>query len=275
MAISSVTKRFVINDDKTCIALAKALRKSKKCIQKNPRIYSQINDTLSLMESDFSEITLKLYLSLAIQINDIKVDRNLYEEICYNALSSAIQIFNRGKINDDLKVDLINQLIGTVLNINILSRDNMVAITSNILQIAQSLLKRSDQCLAILSCSHLYYKTIVDDTNKVLDCLNKAKKFADFAMTNPKNAILFIKIINKYLYFLEKSENDESIDFISAETINDLLELVKNHIQSMKLENKEAEFLPVIEEYYNNTIFILSQGKKERKNKVYENLTVV
>ena len=214
-------------------------------------------------------------MSLAIQINDIKVDRNLYEEICYNALSSAIQIFNRGKINDDLKVDLINQLIGTVLNINILSRDNMVAITSNILQIAQSLLKRSDQCLAILSCSHLYYKTIVDDTNKVLDCLNKAKKFADFAMTNPKNAILFIKIINKYLYFLEKSENDESIDFISAETINDLLELVKNHIQSMKLENKEAEFLPVIEEYYNNTIFILSQGKKERKNKVYENLTVV
>lgn len=94
-------------------------------------------------------------------------------------------------------------------------------------------------------------------------------------MTNPKNAILFIKIINKYLYFLEKSENDESIDFISAETINDLLELVKNHIQSMKIENKEAEFLPIIEEYYNNTIFILSQGKKENRNKVYENLLVV
>ena len=239
------------------------------------RIYSQINDTLSLMENDFAEQALKLYMSLAIQINDIKVDRNLYEEICYNALSSAIQMFNRGKINDDSKVDLINQLIGTILNINILSRDNMVAITSNIIQVSQSLLKRSDQCLAILSCSHLYYKTLVDDTNKVIDCLTKAKKFADFAMTNPKNAILFIKIINKYLYFLEKSENDESIDFISAETINDLLELVKNHIQSMKIENKEAEFLPIIEEYYNNTIFILSQGKKERKNKVYENLLVV
>lgn len=239
------------------------------------RIYSQINDTLSLMENDFSEQALKLYLSLAIQINDIKVDRNLYEEICYNALSSAIQMFNRGKIIDDIKVDLINQLIGTVLNINILSRDNMVAITSNIIQVSQSLLKRSDQCLAILNCSHLYYKTLVDDTNKVLDCLSRAKKFADYAMTNPKNAILFIKIINKYLFFLEKSENDESIDFISADTINDLLELVKNHIQSMKIENKEAEFLPIIEEYYNNTIFILSQGKKERKNKVYENLLVV
>lgn len=43
MAISSGTKSFVINDDKTCIALAKALKKSKKMIEKNPRHSSQIN----------------------------------------------------------------------------------------------------------------------------------------------------------------------------------------------------------------------------------------
>ena len=238
------------------------------------RIYSQINDTISIIENDFSDMALKLYLSLAIQINDIKIDKNLYEEICYNALSSAIQIFNRGKINDDIKVDLINQVIGTVLNISILSRDNLVAITSNIVQVSQSLLKRSDQSLAILNCSHLFYKTLVEDTNKIIDCLNKAKKFADYAMTNPKNAILFIKIINKYLFFIEKSENDESIDFINPETINDLIELVKNHIQSMKIENKDAEFLPVIEEYYNNTIYLMSQGKKEGKNKILENLMI-
>ena len=238
------------------------------------RIYSQINDTISIIENDFSDVALKLYLSLALQINDIKIDRNLYEEICYNALSSAIQIFNRGKINDDLKVDLINQVIGTVLNIDILSRDNLVAITSNIVQVSQSLLKRSDQCLAILNCTHLYYKTLVADSNKIIDCLNKAKKFADYAMTNPKNAILFIKIINKYLFFIEKSENDESIDFINPETINDLIELAKNHIQSMKLENKDAEFLPVIEEYYNNTIYLMNQSKKEGKNKILESLSI-
>ena len=238
------------------------------------RIYSQVNDTISIIENDFSDQALKLYLSLAIQINDIKIDKNLYEEICYNALSSAIQIFNKGKIKDDIKVDLINQVIGTVLNITILSRDNLVAITSNIVQVSQSLLKRSDQSLAILNCTHLYYKTLVADSNKIIDCLNKAKKFADYAMTNPKNAILFIKIINKYLFFIEKSESDESIDFINPETINDLIELVKNHIQSMKIENKDAEFLPIIEEYYNNTIYLMSQGKKEGKNKILENLMV-
>ena len=238
------------------------------------RIYSQVNDTISIIENDFSDQALKLYLSLAIQINDIKIDKNLYEEICYNALASAIQIFNTGKIKDEIKVDLINQVIGTVLNITILSRDNLVAITANIVQVSQSLLKRSDQSMAILNCTHLFYKTLVADSNKIIECLNKAKKFADYAMTNPKNAILFIKIINKYLFFIEKSENDESIDFINPETINDLIELVKNHIQSMKIENKDAEFLPVIEEYYNNTIYLMSQGKKEGKNKILESLLV-
>ena len=58
MAISSVTKRFVINDDKTCIALAIALKKSKKCIQKNPRIYSQIN------AYEEGKIKLEKYLAL-------------------------------------------------------------------------------------------------------------------------------------------------------------------------------------------------------------------
>lgn len=238
------------------------------------RIYSQINDTISIIENDFSDQALKLYLSLAIQINDIKIDKNLYEEICYNALASAIQIFNTGKLKDESKVDLINQVIGTLLNITILSRDNLVAITANVVQVSQSLLKRSDQSMAILNCTHLFYKTLVADSNKIIECLNKAKKFADYAMTNPKNAILFIKIINKYLFFIEKSENDESIDFINPETINDLIELVKNHIQSMKIENKDAEFLPLIEEYYNNTIYLMSQGKKEGKNKILESLLV-
>ena len=93
-------------------------------------------------------------------------------------------------------------------------------------------------------------------------------------MTNPKNAILFIKIINKYLFFIEKSESDDSIDFINPETINDLIELVKNHIQSMKIENKDAEYLPVIEEYYNNTIYLISQRKKEGSNKILESILI-
>ena len=205
------------------------------------RVYTQINDTITLLENENPELAFKLYLQLATQANNVKVDKITYEEVCYSSLSSAIQVFNSGKMNNDVKVDLLNEMIGSVLNFNILGHDNFISITSNIVQAAQTLIKRGDQCIAILSCVHLFCNGENMDKNKVNDCLVKAKRFADFAMTNPQNAILFIYIINKYVYLIDKFENIGFCDFIVVDTINDLIELVKNHIHSMKIENKDAK----------------------------------
>ncbi len=232
------------------------------------RVYTQINDTITLLENENPELAFKLYLQLATQANNVKVDKITYEEVCYSSLSSAIQVFNSGKMNNDVKVDLLNEMIGSVLNFNILGHDNFISITSNIVQAAQTLIKRGDQCIAILSCVHLFCNGENMDKNKVNDCLVKAKRFADFAMTNPQNAILFIYIINKYVYLIDKFENIGFCDFIVVDTINDLIELVKNHIHSMKIENKDAKFLPEIEEYYNNTLSLLRERKKGGMSKI-------
>jgi vacuolar protein sorting-associated protein 35 len=232
------------------------------------RVYTQINDTITLLENENPELAFKLYLQLATQANNVKVDKITYEEVCYSSLSSAIQVFNCGKMNNDAKVDLLNEMIGSVLNFNILGHDNFISITSNIVQAAQTLIKRGDQCIAILSCVHLFCNGENMDKNKVNDCLVKAKRFADFAMTNPQNAILFIYIINKYVYLIDKFENIGFCDFIVVDTINDLIELVKNHIHSMKIENKDAKFLPEIEEYYNNTLSLLRERKKGGMSKI-------
>ena len=232
------------------------------------RVYTQINDTITLLENENPELAFKLYLQLATQANNVKVDKITYEEVCYSSLSSAIQVFNSGKMNNDAKVDLLNEMIGSVLNFNILGHDNFISITSNIVQAAQTLIKRGDQCIAILSCVHLFCNGENMDKNKVNDCLVKAKRFADFAMTNPQNAILFIYIINKYVYLIDKFENIGFCDFIVVDTINDLIELVKNHIHSMKIENKDAKYLPEIEEYYNNTLSLLRERKKGGMSKI-------
>ena len=232
------------------------------------RVYTQVNDTITLLENEHPELSFKLYLQLATQANNVKIDKNTYEEVCYSALTSGIQVFNSGKMNNDIKVDLLNEMIGAVLNFNILGHDNLIGITSNIVQAAQTLIKRGDQCIAILSCVHLFCNGDNMDKNKVNDCLIKAKRFADFAMTNPQNAILFIYIINKYIYLIDKFENIGFCDFIGIDTINDLIELVKNHIHSMKIENKDAKFLPEIEEYYNNTLSLLRERKKQNMSKI-------
>jgi vacuolar protein sorting-associated protein 35 len=232
------------------------------------RVYTQVNDTITLLENEHPELSFKLYLQLATQANNVKIDKNTYEEVCYSALTSGIQVFNSGKMNNDIKVDLLNEMIGAVLNFNILGHDNLIGITSNIVQAAQTLIKRGDQCIAILSCVHLFCNGDNMDKNKVNDCLVKAKRFADFAMTNPQNAILFIYIINKYIYLIDKFENIGFCDFIGIDTINDLIELVKNHIHSMKIENKDAKYLPEIEEYYNNTLSLLRERKKQNMSKI-------
>ena len=40
MATSSITKRFVIQDEKTCLALAKALKASKKMLEKKTKKFN-------------------------------------------------------------------------------------------------------------------------------------------------------------------------------------------------------------------------------------------
>ena len=238
------------------------------------KIYNQINDSMNLISHTYPEIAFKLYMNVVTQVNDIKIERGQYEEVCYSSLTSALQIFSNGKIEPENKVHLLSFMIGTVLNLTILGRDNFITISANIVSAAQTLIKRSDQCIAILGCANLYFNNIVMDTNKINDCLTKAKRFADFAMTNPQNAVLFIYILNKYLYFIEKCENEELLEFIKVDNVNDLIELVKNHIQSMKIENKDAKFLPEIEEYYNNVIATITARKQIGNKKILEQFLI-
>ena len=123
--------------------------------------------------------------------------------------------------------------------------------------------KKNDQCISILNCSNLFYNALVKDSDKINELLIKSKKYADFSMTNSRNCILFLKIINKYFFFENKSKNDNSFNFsYDYSIIEELLELVQNHIQNMKNEKIRPDFLCDIEEYYSNTLLLFDQRKK-------------
>ena len=113
------------------------------------------------------------------------------------------------------------------------------------------MVKRGDQFNAMICIGQIYY-TMLKDEKKTVDCLHKAKKYADFAMTNPQNLVLFVDLLNKYLYFINA---EEEIVKISAEQIKETIELIRNHIQTIKREvTVDSKFLPPIENYFNFTI---------------------
>jgi hypothetical protein len=121
----------------------------------------------------------------------------------------------------------------------------------------------------MLNIAQLYY-TLLGDKNKVVECLTKSKRFADFAITNPKMLILYVIILNKIIYFTEIDESE----FIKTEFFEDIIETIKNHIQTISSENKETnDFLPSIQSYFERTLDIINKKKNEGKRKVYSEIS--
>ena len=104
-----------------------------------------------------------------------------------------------------------------------------------------------------------------------MDCLNKARRFADFAMTNPKNLILFVEYLNTILYFLEQ---EEKVIDLKPEQIEDIIELIKGHIRTIKnIPSDDISYLDKIEIYFNNTLKTV-QYRKTNSNKKDFYLTI-
>lgn len=104
--------------------------------------------------------------------------------------------------------------------------------------------------------------------------MSKAKKIADFSLTNPRNLILYIYLLNKYIYYIDV--DTENIVEIDNEYIEDLIEAIKNHMVTIKTDkNIDACFLPEIEKYFKNTINLITERKSEEEHKqIYDKINI-
>ena len=237
------------------------------------KIYIQVENLINNLEDIFPEIAFRLYLEVSTKIIHIKnIDKDSkFNEVCYNNIINSIQVLIKksNKIKENIRIDLINNFIGSILlifnsqNINVFSTENFLSLAQQLIDECQNISKKNDQCISLLNCSNLFYNALVKDSDKINQLLIKSKKLADFSMTNSRNCILFLKIINKYFFFEEKSKNDNSFNFsYDYSIIEALLELVQNHIQNMKNQKIRPDFLSDIEEYYSNTMLLFDQRKK-------------
>jgi len=127
---------------------------------------------------------------------------------------------------------------------------------------------REEQFKLMLIICQLYYN-IFKDGKKVLECINKARRYADFDMTISKNVCLYVDLLNKMIYFVEKGDN---IVEIKKEQIEDLIELIKGHINTMKNTDNENDkkYINDVEKYFLNIINTLKKGKNHKNEKIKE-----
>ena len=226
-------------------------------------LYKLLTETIDLISQEQPELAFKLFLQSASQANSINCNKEKFQDSCTNFIKNALNIFEEGRYNQNKRYDMLVQISSLLMTLSI-NKDVIGTILEELVKGSQKMVQREDQCKAMLILSQLYF-SIFKDEKQVMECLNKARRFADFAMTNPRNLVLFIDYLNKILYFIEQ---EEKVIDIKPEQIEDVIELIRGHIRTIKnIPSDDISFLENIEAYFKNTIDVIQLRKNDSNNK--------
>lgn len=197
------------------------------------KIFQILNQTIeALSVVPVPELALKLYLQCAEAANDCDL-----EPVAYEFFTQAYILYEEEISDSKAQVTAIHLIIGTLQRMHAFGVENRDTLTHKATGYSAKLLKKPDQCRAVYSCSHLFWvddQDSIKDGERVLLCLKRALRIANAAqqMANATrgssgSVMLFIEILNKYLYFFEKGNTQ-----ITIASIQGLIELIKTEMQS-------------------------------------------
>ncbi|XP_024039742.1 vacuolar protein sorting-associated protein 35B isoform X2 [Citrus clementina] len=159
------------------------------------------------------------------------------EPVAYEFFTQAFMLYEEEIADSKAQVTAIHLIIGTLQRISVFGIENRDTLTHKATGYSARLLKKPDQCRAVYACSHLFWVDDQDgikDGERVLLCLkralriaNAAQQMANVARGSSGPVVLFVEILNKYLYFFEKGNTQ-----ITASAIQSLIELITSEMQS-------------------------------------------
>lgn len=186
------------------------------------------------------ELALALYLQCAEAANDCEL-----EPVAYEFFTQAYILYEEEISDSKAQVTAMNLITGTLQRMHVFGVENRDALTHKATGYSAKLLKKHDQCRAVYACSHLFWVDDHDnirDGERVLLCLkralriaNSAQQMANAARGGSKPVVLFVEILNKYLYFYEKG-----VTQITVESIQSLIELIRNEMQNDQATEADA-----------------------------------
>ena len=232
------------------------------------KVYEEAFDCIKLMNL-YPEIAFRLCITALENINKSMIFKLQYEDQAKYFLDYSFKLLNEDINENDSKLSSLLVLVGCLdhllttfdPNTQTLSNYYNMCIAST-----AKISKRNDQCVAMIACSNLYWNHQFRDGSKVKDLISKAKKYAEYSMTNYTNLNLFIFILNKYIYFIDKK-----CDAIENSMVIDVIEIIKSHIETIKNENTNPVALPDIQRYFESTMEIIR--KKENLRNICSELS--
>jgi hypothetical protein len=105
-------------------------------------VYKLLNETISLIGEDSPETAYKLYLVCASQVNSIQSARSNFEEACASFINAAMNIYQEGKYDQNLKYSLLSDVVGYLLSFTILGNENIENIIKIIIESGSKMKKK-------------------------------------------------------------------------------------------------------------------------------------
>ncbi|KAJ3365738.1 Vacuolar protein sorting-associated protein 35 [Allomyces javanicus] len=152
------------------------------------------------------------------------------EEIAYEFFVSALTVYEECISDSRHQFLALTAIVNALLECSVFAVDNYDTLATKCTLHASRLLKRPDQCRAVIQCSHLFWPQHKEyrDGKRVLECLQKALKFADACLDTIMNVELFIETLVRYIYFYEKG-----CPVVTPKHVSGLLELIATNLANL------------------------------------------
>ncbi|XP_044263699.1 vacuolar protein sorting-associated protein 35 isoform X1 [Tribolium madens] len=226
--------------------------KDEKWEKKCQKIFQFCHSAITtLVKAELAELPLRLFLQGALAIDQIGFEN--HETVAYEFMSQAFALYEDEISDSKAQLAAITLIVGTLEQISCFSEENSDPLQTQCALAASKLLKKPDQCRGVATCSHLFWsgkslasnREEIHDGKRVVECLKKGLRIAKQCMDVSVQVQLFVELLNHYIYFFEKG-NDQ----VSVQILNQVIGKVKEELPNLESSDETDQ----ITKHFNNTL---------------------
>ncbi|XP_069687418.1 vacuolar protein sorting-associated protein 35 [Periplaneta americana] len=231
----------------------KALRNEDEMWEKKcQKIFQFCHQTITaLIKAELAELPLRLFLQGAIAVGLMEFEN--HETVAYEFMSQAFSLYEDEISDSKAQLAAITLIVATFEQMACFSEENHEPLRTQCALAASKLLKKPDQCRGVATCSHLFWsgKSLatggkeMNEGKRVLECLKKGVRIGNQCMDPSVQVQLFVELLNHYIYFYEKY-NDQ----VTVQMLNQLIAKIREELPNLEA-NEETE---QINKHFTNTL---------------------
>lgn len=217
----------------------------KKC----QKILQFCHSTIAVLaKSELPELALRLYLQGALCIGQIAYTN--HETVAYDFMTQAFSLYEDEISDSKSQFAAITLIVSTVEQMTCFSEENAEPLRINCSLAASKLLKKPDQCRAVVTCASLFWSgkqnnQELRDEKRTLECLKKAAKIASQCIDVGVQVQLYVELLNHYLFYFERGNSQ-----ITVSMLNQLIAKINEELPNLESTEETKQ----IDLHYKNTL---------------------